>query len=169
MGGTRVRVKQVGCHTDLNLFIYYSMKLVWFNCAYNIQSKQIANPVLYWSSVQEMCKSWSIDANRIVNEWMAFSASKRAKLNSDTLEVFDREVSFYCTKIWYIPALKLIKTIYLGSVIPHPLSFTLSWAGDLLYMFVTLLIHSHSKHSWWCYLFHLLKQHSRFFIIIFLK
>jgi len=41
--------------------------------------------------LQEMCKLWSIDANRIVNEWMAFSASKRAKLNSDTLEVFDRE------------------------------------------------------------------------------
>ncbi|XP_005112449.1 DNA polymerase alpha subunit B [Aplysia californica] len=41
--------------------------------------------------LQGMCKSWSIDANRIVNEWMAFSASRKVNLSVDTLDVFDRE------------------------------------------------------------------------------
>jgi len=43
------------------------------------------------SRLQEMCKSWNIDANRIVNEWMAFSATRKVNLDNDGLDVFDRE------------------------------------------------------------------------------
>ena len=42
--------------------------------------------------MQEICQSFTIDANVLVNQWMAFSSSKKVELNLDTIEVFDREV-----------------------------------------------------------------------------
>ncbi|GFS03284.1 DNA polymerase alpha subunit B [Elysia marginata] len=41
--------------------------------------------------LQEICQSYSIDANAVVNQWMAFSSSKKVELSLDSIEVFDRE------------------------------------------------------------------------------
>lgn len=41
--------------------------------------------------LQEICQSFSLDANSLVNHWMAFSSSKKLNLSLDAIEVFDRE------------------------------------------------------------------------------
>ncbi|KAK3736833.1 hypothetical protein RRG08_000583 [Elysia crispata] len=41
--------------------------------------------------LQEICQSYNINANALVNQWMAFSASRKVDLDTDNIEIFDRE------------------------------------------------------------------------------
>ncbi|CAG5132200.1 unnamed protein product, partial [Candidula unifasciata] len=41
--------------------------------------------------LQSLCSSYCVDANSMVNQWMAFSTSRRMELNMENLHIFDRE------------------------------------------------------------------------------
>ncbi|BFZ07624.1 hypothetical protein BsWGS_10663 [Bradybaena similaris] len=41
--------------------------------------------------LQSLCSSYCVDANSMVNQWMAFSTSRKMELNMDNLHIFDRE------------------------------------------------------------------------------
>ncbi|GFN97154.1 DNA polymerase alpha subunit b [Plakobranchus ocellatus] len=41
--------------------------------------------------LQEICRSYNINANAMVDQWMAFSTSKDVTLTVDNIEVFNRE------------------------------------------------------------------------------
>ncbi|RUS86560.1 hypothetical protein EGW08_005699 [Elysia chlorotica] len=41
--------------------------------------------------LQDICQSYSINANELVMQWMAFSSSRKVDLNLDNIEVFERE------------------------------------------------------------------------------